>query len=411
MNEENAKPEIADRPEAAAVLARFDGPEALVAAARRVREEGYTRWDAHSPHPVHGIERAMGLRPTVLPWLVFGAGVAGMVAALGLQWWTNAVNYKLLISGKPYFSLPANIPVTFELIVLFSAGTAFLGALALNRLPEFAHPVFSSESVRRATTDGFFVSVESADPKFDEAQTADFLRSLGAEEVEVCRVSTKGRAFPRLLWPAAVIAVMLALVPPLLIARARGLRSPKPRIHIVQDMDFQPKYKAQNASRLFADGRAMRPPVAGTVARGGLEEDGRFFRGKEGKAWVATLPIAATMPAMRRGRERFDIFCATCHGLTGEGGAAGMTSKRAMARDDSKWAPPASLHEDRFRKMADGELFGVITAGVRAMPSYAAQIPVEDRWKIVLYVRALQRSQNAGADDVPKDVLRKLRVD
>ncbi len=172
------------KPRAAGLLAEFPSAEALVRAAGSLRDAGYRQFDAHSPFPVHGIERAMGIRPTVLPWLVLGAGLTGCAAALLMQWWMNAIDYPVLISGKPLFSLPANIPITFELIVLFSALTAFGGTLALNRLPQFWHPVFSSTRFRRATTDGFFISVEAGDPKFKEAATRELLASLGAEAVE-----------------------------------------------------------------------------------------------------------------------------------------------------------------------------------------------------------------------------------
>lgn len=135
----------------AAAIGRFASAGALKAAAEAVRDEGYRHWDAHSPYPIHGIERSMGIRPTVLPWLVFGAGLTGAAVAILLQWWTNAVDYPFLISGKPLFSLPANIPVAFELVILFSALAAFAGALLLSRLPQFHHPVFASEEFRRAT--------------------------------------------------------------------------------------------------------------------------------------------------------------------------------------------------------------------------------------------------------------------
>jgi hypothetical protein len=127
-------------PTLAGIVAEYPGPDELLAAARQVRLAGYRRWDTHSPFPVHGMERAMGMRPTILPWLVLGAGLTGLAVALVLQLWTNGVNYPINVSGKPFFALPANIPVAFELIVLFSALTAFGGTLALNNLPQFWHP-------------------------------------------------------------------------------------------------------------------------------------------------------------------------------------------------------------------------------------------------------------------------------
>jgi hypothetical protein len=166
------------------VLAEFPGPKALLEACERVRDAGFVRWDAYAPFPVHGLNEAMGIRPTRLPWLVLGAGVTGCVAGIGLQWWTNAVDYPFLISGKPLFSLPANIPVAFELTILLAAVTAFVGMLAFNGLPRWSHPLFKVERFRRSTTDRFFIAIEAADAKFELEKTEAFLRSLGAVALE-----------------------------------------------------------------------------------------------------------------------------------------------------------------------------------------------------------------------------------
>jgi hypothetical protein len=165
-------------------LVEFETPEALLDAAEKVRDAGYTRWDAHTPFPLHGLNDAMGLRPTKLPWLVFGAGLTGALIGLVLQWYTNAFDYKFLISGKPYFSLPANIPVIFELTILFAALTAFAGMIVLNGLPEWYHALFRRRRFRRVTADRFFISVEAADPKFDVELTRAFLESLGGSVPE-----------------------------------------------------------------------------------------------------------------------------------------------------------------------------------------------------------------------------------
>ncbi|MGI6417107.1 MAG: quinol:electron acceptor oxidoreductase subunit ActD [Thermoguttaceae bacterium] len=411
----------------AAAIGQFASAGALKAAAEAVRDEGYRHWDAHSPYPIHGIERSMGIRPTVLPWLVFGAGLTGAAVAILLQWWTNAVDYPFLISGKPLFSLPANIPVAFELVILFSALAAFAGALLLSRLPQFHHPVFASEEFRRATSDGFFISIEASDPEFDEEKTAGLLKALGAESVELCRLPAAAPRLPRVFYTAAALAVCLALLPPLCVAWYRAAPKRQPRIHPLHDMAFQPKYKAQAASDLFADGRAMRPPVPGTVARGEFDEDPRQAVGKdEAGNYVTSIPLAPgaaiDRAMMLRGKDRFRIYCAPCHGLTGgmpEGAAGGdaekwegMVSIRAARRaagGEGTWTPPRVLTSAYVQDQPDGKLFetigqGVVNQGVRTMPGYAVQIPREDRWAIVLYLRALGRSQNASAGEVPPPV-------
>lgn len=165
-------------------LVEFKDVESLLSAAEKIRDAGYTRWDAHTPFPVHGLNDAMGLRATRLPWIVFLAGLAGAGTGLGLQWFTNAFDYPFLISGKPLFSLPANIPVVFELTILFAAVAAFVGMLALNGLPRPYHALFGSRRFRRVTADRFFISVEAADPRFDEERTWSLLESLGGEGLE-----------------------------------------------------------------------------------------------------------------------------------------------------------------------------------------------------------------------------------
>lgn len=165
-------------------LVEFQTPQELLRAAEKVRDAGYTKWDCHTPFPVHGLNEAMGIRPTILPWLVFGAGTVGAAVGLALQYWTNAVDFPFRISGKPLFSLPANIPVMFELTILFSAVAAFLGMLVLNNLPQWYNAVFHSRRIVRATADRFFVCIEARDPRFDPLDTKALLDSLGGSEVE-----------------------------------------------------------------------------------------------------------------------------------------------------------------------------------------------------------------------------------
>jgi len=166
------------------LLAEFDTTRALTRAAEAVRDAGYRRWDCYSPFPIHGLDRAMGLRDTRLPWLVLLAGITGAGSAILMQWWMNAKDYPYLISGKPLFSLPANIPVAFEVTVLFSALTAVLALFMFNRLPQFYHPVFRSRRFKRVTCDRFFIAIEAADPRFDERRTEELLRGLGSTHVE-----------------------------------------------------------------------------------------------------------------------------------------------------------------------------------------------------------------------------------
>jgi hypothetical protein len=165
-------------------LVEFDKVDELLLAAAAVRNAGYTRWDAHTPFVIHGLDAAMGVKKTVLPYIVFLAGLTGTAAGILLQWWTNAVDYPFLISGKPLFSLPANIPIAFETTILFAAITTLVGMLALNGLPRLHHPLFRSRSFKRVTDDRFFISIEAEDPIFDSAATRELLESISGQPVE-----------------------------------------------------------------------------------------------------------------------------------------------------------------------------------------------------------------------------------
>jgi mono/diheme cytochrome c family protein len=216
---------------------------------------------------------------------------------------------------------------------------------------------------------------------------------------------------PRWIWYTALVLVALSWIPLVLIARARVTTTPTPRIHIIQDMDNQPKFKPQQANPMFADTRAMRPPVPGTVARGTLVGDPRLETGLTDPAnpesWVEVLPVEVTPELMARGREKYDVFCSPCHGLGGVGN--GAVSVRAEALQEGTWTPPSSFHTELVRSRQVGHLYNTITHGIRNMPAYGTMIDRSDRWAIVAYVRALQRSQYATVDDVPAELRPSLR--
>lgn len=169
------------------ILAEFDGPDSLLRAARKVREEGYERFDCHSPFPIHGMDKAMGQKRSGLGFIVGFSALVGLIGAILLQWYASAVAYRLVISGKPFFSYQAYVPVTFALAVLLAAILSVFGMMALNRLPRLNHPLFSSERFGKVTDNGFFMSLEGTDRKFDMEKTPSFLRAIGAVEVEVVR--------------------------------------------------------------------------------------------------------------------------------------------------------------------------------------------------------------------------------
>ena len=177
------------------VIAEFDSPGKILKAAKAVQDAGYRWYDCCTPFPVHGLDGAMGIKPTILPVLVFFAGLTGTSIGFMLQSFTNATDWSLwafvwvtgypyLISGKPLLSLPAFIPVMFELTILLSALTAVFAMYIMNGLPRLSHPLFNNERFRRVTDDKFFVVIESRDPKYFHDRTVALLESLGAETIE-----------------------------------------------------------------------------------------------------------------------------------------------------------------------------------------------------------------------------------
>jgi Alternative complex III, ActD subunit len=166
------------------VMGEFETPEQLLAAAKKAREAGYKHVDAYTPFPIEGLAESIGFRWTAVPLLTLIGGLGGGLTGFGLQYWAAAITYPMNIGGRPLNSWPAFIPVTFELTVLGASIFAVIGMMALNKLPQPYHPVFNVERFSHASTDRFFLLIESRDPKFDLAETSKFLQSLAARHVD-----------------------------------------------------------------------------------------------------------------------------------------------------------------------------------------------------------------------------------
>jgi mono/diheme cytochrome c family protein len=265
---------------------------------------------------------------------------------------------------------------------------------------------------------------------------------------------------PRAIVLGALLLVLTGLIPAMIVLNMRASFSTLPRWHVFFDMDFQPKKKAQQTTTIFADGRSMRPQVKGTVSRGQLTEQDSFYLGYDpsklsaddastvvkyvstnanqdsasqvpastaGQATPAqsTTPQGAPVPApalqlpwvdklpasiveasnieanMKLGKIKFETYCAACHGYGGFGD--GLVHKRADSLAQGYWLPPTSMHIERVRVQPVGQIFHTITKGQGKMASYASSLNPTERWAIVLYVKALQRSRNANIEDVPVD--------
>jgi len=178
-------PEVVVEKKPTLMLAEFDSPGRCLHAAERLRDAGYTKFDAHSPFPIHGMDAAMGLPDSKLGWIVLVGGLSGLGTAVLMIWWMNGVDYPLIIGGKPPFSIPPSVPIMFELTILFSAFSALFGMLHLNRLPRHHHPIFESEHFVECSDDKFFISVDVDDPKYGADRTRALFEKLHPINVEV----------------------------------------------------------------------------------------------------------------------------------------------------------------------------------------------------------------------------------
>ncbi|QQE13127.1 DUF3341 domain-containing protein [Planctomycetota bacterium] len=194
-NESKESPEAKGR--VVGIIGEFDDVDVLMRAAKQMRDKGFNRWDIYSPFPIHGIDDAMGIKSTILPWIVLICGLSGLMAGIGLTIFsmstdfytplmpgTEVVGYKFIISGKPFNSLPAWIPVIFELTILLSAFAAVFGMFILNKLPMLYNPLFKVDRFIRATDDRFFIGVECKDKQYDRKETEALLKKLGATAVD-----------------------------------------------------------------------------------------------------------------------------------------------------------------------------------------------------------------------------------
>ena len=368
-----------------AVVGLFDSAQALVDAIPGVQARRLGRVEAYTPYPVHGIDGALGLRRSPLGGMVLVAGVLGASMALLFQWWMSAVDYPVPVGGKALFSWQAFVPIMFEVTVLFATFTAGLGMLLLlNKLPFFGHPILLSKAIADITRDKFALAVEADGAAMDVEAAKAALRAARASIVEVLPLPASGQALPlRLLFRTA-----LAILASCLLAGYGMYWGVKlfPILPPMVHMENQPRLAAQKGSFFFADGHGMRPPVAGTVARGQMP-----YIVETQEAAAITNPLPRTRDVLDQGRRDWNEHCAVCHGALGNG-VPTLTSAYG--------AKPANLQAQTFRDYADGKIYHVIMVGKNAMPSYAADLTEDERWAIVHYVRVLQRAQNATDEDL-----------
>lgn len=366
----------------------FNSPNSLVKAVHHFAEQGFKNWDVHSSYPVHGLPNVMKLRWSPLGYFALILGLTGALSGLFLTYWTMSVDYPLTIGGKPWFSFPAFVPVLFELTVLLaSVGSALIMLFFLFKFPNNQHPLHDSDYLKKVSVDKLGLLIEAKDPKFDLEKIKEDLFHYGAiEVVEIYYNESELNFRPKVFEPKFV--VFLVVIAILTSAVAYIFNN---KILYLPPFDFmleQFRINPQTHSTFFPDGFGMRTPVFGTVARGQKEY---LFKGKPEEAEKKLVnPLLPTAEIMELGKKKYNAFCSPCHGWYGDG----------ASRLNGQFPNPPSLHSEKVRNWSDGRIYHIIMEGQNIMPSYASQLTEKERWAIILYIRALQRSLNAKQEDL-----------
>ncbi len=370
------------------VTALFASPDALLHAVEETVKAGYTKYDVHSPYPIHGIERSMRLRTSPLGYFALAFGLLGAFGAVGLMTWITLVDYPLVIGGKPFWSWPAFVPIAFELTVLLaSVLTVVTMIVVFLKFPNNSHPLHDTPYMKRVSSDGFGISIQADDPSFDEAVVRVHLARVAGTAIAPVYYDPEEMDHGQKLFDPRFIGVLIGVA----VVVSGGTYVALNKVAFMEPYSWmmeQAKLKPQAPSTLFADGKGMRTPVPGTVARGFLPYAYAGKPDEAGKFLVNPLPPSALV--LERGRTGFLTFCSPCHGNFGRGDS----------RLRGQFPNPPTLLSDKVRNWPDGSIYHVITEGQNIMPSYAGQVRKDDRWAIVHYIRALQRAHFAKESDL-----------
>lgn len=367
-----------------AIAAVFSDPNKIISAVKETAKLGYTKFDVNTPYPLHGMDKAMKLKPSMLGFITLVFGLTGAAIALLLAWWTLSVDYPLVIGGKPFFALPAFIPVTFELTVLLATLSTVIGMLTFFfKMPANSHPLHDTEYMQNVSSDKFGLYIEAADKKFDIEVIKDLFKSQGAVRVDEIYLPVKDvypLLQPRFLWFLFTVFVVTSFATYFTLNK----------LMYMEPFDWmvnQQKQSVQKNSLLNSKEFGMRVPVKGTIARGFLPYQ---YLGQAVPGDTLKNPLPSSKEVLALGQRKFLTFCSPCHGNYADGDS----------RLRGQFVNPPSLHTNRVRTMTDGLIYHIITNGQNSMPSYNSQVTREERWSIINYLRVLQRAKNAGTTDL-----------
>lgn len=366
------------------ITALFKSPDKIISAAGKVADAGYKNFDVNTPYPVHGMDSAMKLKPSRLGFVTLVFGLSGAALALIFMYWTMSVDYPMVIGGKPFFALPAFIPVTFEVTVLLATVMTVVLMLALFfRLPDNKHPLHDTNYMKLVSKDHYGVIIESSDPQFDENKVKELLKSFNPVNTEVVYYPVEEK-YP-ILQPKFLMFLFISVL-----VVSGGTYFLLNKLMYMTPFDWmmeQDKLTPQKTSELFSDGFGMRKPVEGSVARGFIPYP---FMGQDNPKEVLMNPFIPTKENIELGRKKYLSFCSPCHGDYGDGDS----------RLKGQFPNPPTLHSTRGREFSDGMIYHIITNGQNIMPGYSSQISRDERWAVVNYIRVLQRAKNASDSDL-----------
>lgn len=371
-----------------AATALFDSADAVYNAASKTAEAGYSKYDVHTPYPVHGMDKAMRLRPSRIGIWTLIFGVMGTTGIMAFITWVTLIDYPLVIGGKPFWSWPAFVPVAFEFTVLTAVLLTVATLIVVYfKFPNLSHPLHDTAYMKAVSRDKFGVAILATDPLFDEKKTVAFLQGLGGTNAALIVVDIAelehGQKIFNLKFVGALVAVAIITSASTYLIFNKLFYLPP-----FNWMMTQERLMPQKPTTFFPDGSSMRPPVKGTVARGIVPY---AYHGKPAEAaHYLVNPLEPTGEVITRGKQKYLTFCSPCHGNFGDGDS----------RLRGQFPNPPSLHTEKIRTLPDGGIFHIITEGQNVMPAYASQIKRDDRWAIVHYIRVLERAKFAKESDL-----------
>jgi len=367
----------------------FETPDDIIHAAEVVSDKGYKKYDVNTPYPLHGMDSAMKLSPSRLPYISMLFGFSGTFFALFMMYWMASIDYPVIVGGKPFFSFPAYVPIMFEITILAASLMTVAAMIAMFfKFPNITHPLHDTEYMKAVSSDRYGICIEATDEKFDEQEVRELLIELGANNITPIYFDDEEYSEKHTVLEPKFIGALV--ITAMIVSGATYVTLNKLMFMVPFNwMREQPKIIVQESSTFFEDGYGMRLPVPGTVPQGKIPY--LYSDQPDSAALYMMNPLLTNEKNLTLGKDKYNIYCSPCHGYFGEGDS----------RLNGQFPNPPSLHSEKLREdWSDGRIYHVLMDGQNVMPSYASQLSFNERWSVILYLRALQRSLNAKETDL-----------